>query len=408
MRFTDRSIQALKPRAARYVAWKDHGDGLGVRVTPNGKKTFVYMYRAGGRSRMLSLGQYDKLSLADANAAHAKARQLVGKGGDPGEKAVTGRQRALKAPTVAQLAEDYIERWAKPRKRSWAEDARSLNKDVVPRWGRRKAADITRRDVVALLDDVVARGSPIAANRTLAVVRKMFNFAVSKDLVDTTPCTAVQAPAKENRRDRVLSEDEIHALWNGLESAYMRRPTQLALKLVLVTAQRKGEVLNARWDEIDLDTGWWDIPASKAKNGVHQRVPLSGLAVGLLLELQPLTGKSVWLFPSPRGTQPMTGEAVSRALYRNREHLGLDDVTPHDLRRTAASHISSLGVSRTVLMKILNHVDSSVTAVYDRYRYDREKRDAIEAWADLLRGMIAALTNTDFTLERTSRRVGNV
>jgi integrase len=388
MRFTDRSIRALKPRTARYIEWKDHGDGLGVRVTPNGRKTFIYMYRADGRARMLTLGQYGegagKLSLADANAAHAKARQELEKGADPGDKAVAARQQALKAPTVMQLADQYIERWAKPNKRSWAEDQRILLHDVLPRWGRRKAADIARRDVIALLDDIVMRGSPIAANRTLAVVRKMFNFGVENDLVPTTPCTAVKAPSKEQRRDRVLGEDEIRTVWFKLDTASMTVPTRLALKLVLVTAQRKGEVLGALWDEIDLERGWWEIPASKAKNGVQHRVPLSDLALELLRELEPITGKTDWLFPSPRGDGPMTGEAVSRALARNLDHIGVDACTPHDFRRTAASHMSGLSVSRTVLMKILNHVDSSVTAVYDRYRYDDEKREALDAWGQRL------------------------
>ena len=393
MRFTDRGIRALKPKSERYVVWKDHGDGLGMRVSLRGKKTFVYMYRLAGKARMLTLGPYGKgpgkLSLADAHTEHGKARQLLDKEIDPGEKAVGERQEALRAPTVQRLADRYLEQWAKPRKRSWKEDERILNKDVLPLWGRRKAASIPCRDVVALLDDIVDRGSPISANRTFAVIRKMFNFGVSKDLIPASPCAAIGAPAKEKQRDRVLKEDEIRALWSGLASAKMVDPTKLALKLQLVTAQRKGEVLGAEWSEFDLDRGWWEIPESKAKNGVLHRVPLSSQALTLLTELNQLTGHSKWLVPSPRGDKPITGAAVCRAITRNAGEMGIAPFIPHDLRRTAASYMAGMGTPRLVIGKILNHVESGVTAIYDRHRYDKEKKEALDAWGQRLESIVS-------------------
>ena len=183
------------------------------------------------------------------------------------------RHEHRKAETVADLAEEYLEKWARPRKRSAAEDERILNKDVLPAWGKLKARDITRRDAILLLDKIVERGAPIQANRTLAVIRKMFNFAVKRGLIDATPTAVIDAPSKENKRDRVLTKDEMYSLWHGLEDAPASRGVKLAIRLLLVTAQRKGELVAAPQSEFDLEEKVWTIPAERTKNGMSHRVP---------------------------------------------------------------------------------------------------------------------------------------
>jgi integrase len=377
MKLTDMLLRNLKPQVHRYMIWADHG--LGVRVSPKGKKSFVYMYRLEGKARFMTLGDYPKMTLADAHKAHADARKKVEQGIDPGAEAIAERAEERQAPTVAVLADEYMEKWAKPRKRSWREDERILKKDVLPEWGQRKAKDITRRDIIRLLDGIVDRGAGIMANRTLATVRKMFNFAVSRDIVPVSPCLSVRAPAPEQQHDRVLTTDEIRALWHGLEGAkMMAEGTKLALKLQLVTAQRKAEIVSATWDEIDLTDRWWTIPPEKAKNKMAHRVPLSPLALELLQAAKKISGDSPWLFPSPQTDRHITPEAVDHALRRpGLEALGFTFV-PHDLRRTAASHMTGMGISRLVVSKILNHVERGVTAVYDRHSYDNEKRQALE------------------------------
>jgi integrase len=388
MKFTDRQIKNLKPQAVRYEVFEDRG--FGIRVAPSGRKTFIYLYRMPGESkkRRLTIGIYTTLSLAEANRKYAEARGMVAQGIDPGSRTVAERVEERKAPSLANLAAEYMEKWAKPRKRSWAEDKRILEKDILPVWGQRKAKDISRREVINLLDEIVDRGSPIMANRTLAVIRRMFNFAINLDIVSVSPCTAIRAPAHENRRDRVLTPEEIRTLWHGLESAKMAEGSKLALKLQLVTAQRKGEVVSAAWDEIDTAEGWWTIPGEKTKNAFPHRVPLSRLAIELLQAAKPLAGDSPWVFPSPRGNKPITPEAVDHGLRRpGLESLGFVFV-PHDLRRTAASHMTGMGIPRLVVSKILNHVERGVTAVYDRHSYDLEKREALDAWGRKLKEII--------------------
>jgi integrase len=387
MKFTDKKIQNLKPKSQRYEEWE--GNGFGVRVTPRGVKSFVYLYRFEGKPRRLTLGTYPSITLADAHQAHAEAVKKLEQGIDPGAEAVAERGEERLAPTVATLTDEYLEKWAKPRKRSWREDERILKKDVLPEWGRRKVREITRRDVIRLLDRIVDRGAGIMANRTLATIRKMFNFAVSRDIVPVSPCLAVRSPAQEQRRDRVLTTDEIRALWHGLDGAkMMAEGTKLALKLQLVTGQRKAEIVTAAWEEIDLTDKWWTIPPEKAKNKMAHRVPLSPLALELLQAAKNITGDSPWIVPSPRAGKHVTPESIDHALRRpGLEPLGFSFV-PHDLRRTAASHMTGMGISRLVVSKILNHVERGITAVYDRHSYDLEKRQALDAWAHKLKSII--------------------
>jgi len=268
-KLTDRSIEALRPKPARYEVWDDARKGFGVRVTPRGVKSFVWLYHLGGRSRRLTFGTYPRLSLADAGVKLADAKKLLSEGIDPGSKMVSEREAERSAELIEDLVAAYLDRYARPRKRSAAEDERILRKDVLPRWKGRKAKDITRRDVVRLLNEIVDRGAPIQANRTLGIIRRMFNFAVGQAITEASPCDKVEAPSAENRRERALSEEEIRLVWLALQndSAPMELNLRRVLKLMLVTGQRRGEVMGIHAAEIDYDKRIWALPPSRSKNG---------------------------------------------------------------------------------------------------------------------------------------------
>jgi integrase len=418
-KLTDITVQNLKAGSKRYIEWEPHG--LGVRVTPNGVKSFVYVYRFEGRLRMMTLANeagkttYPDISLAQAREAHRTAQTKLSKGIDPASNAITEREAVRKAPTIADLASKYLEGWAMPRKRSWKTDKRILEKDILPEWGRRKVKDITRRDVKDLLRTVLDRGG-IMANRTLALIRKMFNYAVDElEIIPVSPCLKVKAPAPESQRDRVLTAEEIRGFWNGLDGEGMKginSSIKLALKLELVTAQRKGECCAVAWEEIDFEEGWWTIPGEKtglrnkhgvanglAKNKLPHRVPLASLAIEVLQEAKILSGDSPWVFPSPKTNRPITSAAVNHAMRLRLNSLGLIFV-PHDLRRTAASHMTGMGISRLVVSKILNHVERGITAVYDRHSYDLEKHQALEAWAQKLKNIVEGTESNVISMVR--------
>ncbi|MEO5350913.1 MAG: tyrosine-type recombinase/integrase [Magnetococcus sp. YQC-3] len=407
-RFTDRFIQNLEVKPERYDVRET--DGFAVRVAPSGTKTWQFIYTFNAKKRRVTLGTYPGMSLKEAKDACGTLRDCLDRGVDPVEwqeeqdrQTAEAKRKEEQTATVAQLVDEYIERWAKPRKRTWPEDYRMLHKDVVPRWGKRKARDITRRDVLALLDGIVDRGAGIVANRTLEVVRRMFNYAIEQSILEVSPCNLVRAPAQEQRRDRVLSEDEIRVFWHGLDKAGMSEGSRIALRLLLVTAQRKSEIVEAPWSEFDLAAGWWTIPVERAKNKMAHRVPLSTGALALLTRAKELSGDSPYLFPSPRNTNaPVGGTSVDHALHRALATLGLSDVIPHDLRRTAASLMTGMGISRLVVSKILNHVEQGITAVYDRHSYDREKRQALDAWDRQLAAILAGTENNNVVLLRVA------
>lgn len=389
--FTNQYIKALSPKLDRYQVQEP--GGLGLRITPTGTKTFFYRYNYFGRPRRMTLGVYPDVSLKEAREKQNDAKKLLNKDIDPGEHAIVERKREIAAETIKELVNEYLEKWAKVNKKSWKEDERVLNKEVIPRWGNKKAKAITRRDVISLLDNILARGAPGSANQTFEIIRRMYRFGIERDLLETTPCYGIRKPAKSKQRDRVLSESEIKIFWKNIEIIDCTASIKLSLKLQLITAQRRGEIAKAKWNEIDLDSGWWTIPSANSKNQLSHRVPISNMALDILNELKKLSGESDYVLPSPIGDKSVDGHSITRAVVRNRKDFDIEHFTPHDLRRTAASHMTSIGIPRLVVSKILNHAEHGVTAVYDRHSYDNEKRIALEKWEKKLLSIIINRNN---------------
>ena len=340
------------------------------------------MFRVDGRLERLTIGPAGDagLSLADARQQAKDALAAAAKGLNPAEEKRAGR----KAETFAELAERYLEEYAKPNKRSWTRDKEILDRDVLPKIGRLRANKVTRADVRELLRGIVARGAPVMANRTFEVVRGVFNWAMREEVAGITvnPCTQMRPPGgEEASRERALSDAEIMAFWTRLDDTGTTPAIRLALRLILVTAQRKGEVACARWEEIDRDAAVWTIPGDRSKNGLAHRVPLSPLALSVLDEAKRLAGKSPFVFPSSMTNRAVAAGALNNAVHRSLKTLGVAAFTPHDLRRTAATQMASMGIPRLTVGKVLNHVEPGVTSIYDRYAYDLEKRQALDAWA---------------------------
>lgn len=396
---TAKSVAALKPLGGQQVDYWDRSlTGFGIRVAPSGRKTWTVMYRHLGRLRRMSLGTYPRLSLADAREAADDRLHEAGKGKDPAAAKVADRQ----GKTFSDLATDYIEKYAMKRKRSWKEDYRLLYgsphkrktgkrpyKALTKTWGNRRLVEIQRRDVRDLLE-AIAVTAPITANRIRSLLHKMFNFAIEHEWLDANPCHLVKAPATEVHRDRVLTHEEIQKLWNATDDQH--ETVRAYFRVRLLTAQRGGEVLAMRWDDVDLTSGWWTIPAERSKNGLAHRVPLSRPVLDILKGLKKTADKreipSPWVFQSTRSREPKQMEHAQKAVERVRTAVG-SDFRGHDLRRTAASLMVGAGTPRLVVSKILNHVEQGVTAVYDRHSYDAEKKAALDRWAVLMKEIVS-------------------
>ena len=425
-RFTDAQLKGLKPQKQRVILYEDGGRGFGLRIEPSGRKSFFLEYRFGEgkerRNRVLTIDQYPRVTLTKARSIAGQSLEQIEQGIDPASNKQTKKIANRNALTVNDLVEEYLDKWAKVQKKekSWKEDERLLRKDIIPAMGRKKAKDIRRRDIVLLLDEIVDRGAAITANRVLAVTRKMFNFAVGRDIIDASPCVQIPAPAKENGRERNLSEDEIKIFWEKLDVAKMSQEIRFALKFLLITAQRKSEVITAEWDEIDFKTKWWTIPAKKAKNKRTHRVPLTPMAINILKDLKKITGNYQFVFASTFGatkrspnkkvgSSPILGSSVDHALRdnltddpktRRTNIFKLNHFTPHDLRRTAASMMTKSGVQRLTVKKILNHTDQEITAIYDRYEYDKEKQKAMKVWDHKLQSIFTRKTAKIVSINR--------
>jgi integrase len=375
---TDRQIAAIKPRTTRVEYVDEKVPGLALRVTPNGAKSWTVRYRHRGRLRRLTLGNVSVIPLVKARERVRDLLHDASKGADP----ATEKQAGRKAETIGELAELYIDKWAKPKKRSWKADDNLLRNKVLPRWRHRAIADITRQDVRQLVEQVAEAGAPIVANRVAALLSKLFAFALDRDLVSASPAVRIPRPGQEQARDRVLTEDELRALWQSLDAL---EPAMGAFyKLRLLTAQRGGEVAAMRRQDVDLDAGWWTIPSASSKNKLAHRVPLNGPALAILTAL-PATAKKEeeFVLVGARGKRQQAEAAAT---------FGVKNFRGHDLRRTAASLMASAGVPRLTISKILNHVERGVTKVYDRHSYDPEKKAALN-W--LATKLLAILDDKD-------------
>ena len=327
----------------------------------------------------MTIGQYPAKSLSDAREEAAKSKTARDRGEDPAQAKQEKKRESKSAPTVKEFGEEYLERWAKPNKKSWKDDERTLTKDVCPVIGKMKLASVKRRDIVRTIDKIKDRGAEVQANRTLACIRRMFNFAVERGIIETTPASHIKG-AREKARDRVMTRDEIKILLPAIHKTNLWLGTKVALELILRTAQRPGEVRQMEKQEVNFKEKVWIIPAAKSKNGIAQTVPLTDKMIQLIQDANDLS-PSTWTIPSPfYEGQPISEYGLAQGIRRIVNDIEMDRTTPHDLRRTAATIISELGFNRLIVDKLLNHKDLSMGGVYDRHSYDKEKRQALEAW----------------------------
>jgi integrase len=383
----DTSIRSIKPPAKGAVDYFDDlTPGLSLRVTSRDVRTWTVFYRdKNGRQKRLSLGRYPAVKLVDARELARESQRSVAKGGDPAIE----KKAARAALTFGELARTYIDDYAKVNKKSWQEDQRQLDADLLPKWKSRPAGELKAEDLLAILNAKVRNGSPVAANRVRALVSRVFTFGAQQRLVPATanPVIGVRKPTKEASRDRVLTAEEVRRIWDACET---QNPYVCAwFRLRLVTAQRGGELLQMRWQDIDAKSHFWSIPGEFVKNAHGHRVYLNALALKVL-ETVPRSKDSIWVFPkSLMGDYKHVGRRLAQSTRANiiteakESTHGRDrvDIRGHDLRRTAASLMASGGVPRFVISRILNHSeDKDTTSVYDRYGYDAEKKAAMEFW----------------------------
>lgn len=396
---TARAVELAKPDPIKRREVPDAAlPGLYLVVQPAGGKSWAVRYRAAGKPRKLTLGPYPRLGLADAREAARTALRAVAEGRDPaGEKqAARGEVAAVQTMRFGAVVADYIERYAKPRNRSWRETENFLTRtrDATDKWQEKDVRAIGRKDVLDALDAVVARGASIHANRLFAALRRFFAWTLERGILEASPMAGLKPPSPEISRDRILTDAELVAVWKA--ASEVSYPFGPVVQLLILTGQRRSEILEAEWREFDLDGATWTIPRERAKNDRAHVVPLAPQAVEILRSIPRVGNRSRLLFTTTgetafSGVSKATGRLQGLSAKHLPDGVEAEPWRLHDLRRTFASGCARLGVAVHVVEKALNHVSgthSGIVGVYQRHEYGDERRRAMELWAAHLDGLV--------------------
>jgi integrase len=412
---TKRTVEAAAPVTAddgslrRTIYFDRTLTGFGLLVTVNSSKSFVVQYRAGhGRAaptRRLTLGSFGALTPDEARAEAKRILADVARGKDPAAERAERRRRGAIGHELERIVEDWLRR-DQAANRSRDEVERIMRREVLSVLGKRQIEEIRKRDLIELVEGIVDRGAPVMANRVLAHTKRLFRWAAGRDLIEVDPAAHIEKPTPPRRRDRVLDDHELTAVWRAAE--IIGGPFGAGVQLLIATGARREEVFALTRPEIDREAACIRLPAARNKVNEARLIPLSKLALAVLEGL-PVLGPYAF---SSRGDRPFSNIAGSKARLdaliahdRAEARLGRqlepeeqpdpDDALPswrlHDLRRTVATGMQRLGVRLEVIEAVLGHVSGSragIVGVYQRHRYVEEAREALAAWGAHVRRLL--------------------
>jgi len=381
-RLTTRFIDSITPpERGRAEYWDEAVPGFGLRVSEANRRSWVLMYRLKGHQKRWTFGTYPAMALSIARDMAKNGLQDVAKGLDPARHKVEDRT----APTFKRLAEDYIERWALRRKKTWKKDKQIIDRELIPRFGSRKAAGITRAEIREAFETVADR-APVAANRMLEVTRRIWNWALEVDYPSITvnPCTRIKK-IEEKGGERWLRPSEIAAVWNAVDDL---PPKWCAFcKLCLLTGQHPGEILTMRLDQVERanDGGaWWVMPEGHHKADWSHSVYLTPLALEAFDEACRESIDPDYAFPARDGGRSEPGNVPwRRAIAALVNAADIERFVARDFRPTISTGMESepLGIAQVIVAKVLGHANPAITSRYTRHGYDEEKRRSMLAWS---------------------------
>ena len=413
--FTAAFVSGVKNEPGKEVTYQDLGQpGLCLRITKSGSKSWTFRYRnLAGQQRRITLGKVDDIGLKEARSLVAGHRAEIAKGIDPSLEAANARleaQQAAKQETLAEVGEWYYQECNAGRQTPNARNPKRpstlrverpyFDNMILPKLGKLKVRDITRQQVEIFINNLIDNQSPSAGRHCRVILHSIFEFSIWKEIADKNPCKFLSKPPIKSR-DIVISDEYLKTIWETFtlptEGLSVSPSLCYAIKLVMITIQRRGEIAGMQENEIDFETRIWTIPGDRTKNHRTHLVPLSDLAIELIRHAIALKEKpeSRFVFPSPRSSKDndksIDGQAITHAFTRARTVFKWPDIRIHDLRRTGATNLTSerLRFPRFTVSKVLNHASdtggaSVTTGVYDRNEYLPEKRKALDAWANRL------------------------
>tara|TARA_B100000378_G_scaffold70695_1_gene53846 strand:- start:2269 stop:3525 length:1257 start_codon:yes stop_codon:yes gene_type:complete len=399
---TDTALRKLKPKAAPYKV--SDRDGMYVTVSKVGTITFRYDYRLNGRRETLTLGQYGPggISLALARERLIDARKAVADGRSPAQEKQREKRRLSRAKNFAEFTEVWLEA------SGMADSTRAMRKhiidrDILPAFKNRLLAEISPDDLRALCMKVKKRGAPATAIIVRDIVKQVFGHAIMHGEKVPNPAEEVSPAsiATFTPKDRALTPGEIRLMMHEMDTVATLPTIRLALRMILLTLVRKGELLRATWDEVDFETGVWSIPKERMKRRFPHNVYLSQQALDILVALKTCAGGSKYLLPARYdGDQHMSMATLNRVTIRvsdqaREKGLPLEAFTVHDLRRTGSTLLNEVGFNRDWIEKALAHEDNrSSRAVYNKAEYAEQRRHMLQEWANMIDAWVAGDTYT--------------
>jgi len=387
----DKRIKSLKPKAKRYLI--ADGGGLVLEVMTSGSMVWRYRYSLNRKQQpLVTIGDYPAVSLQDARTRARRYAEIVSDGVSPVADAKKDRGATKSLDSVRAFADFWYESEIATKSLTYRSvTRRALDKDIFPAIGNKALMEVNAGDVLAICDKVKGRGAPQMALFTRNVVKRIYEYAISRQAATINPGQQLVARyiATPQSRTRVLSPDEVGAVLRSVYASDMSRAYKLALHLLVVTMVRKSELIESEWSEFDLNEGVWRIPAERMKKDREHWVYLSAQAVSMLRELRTLSHSERFVFPMRRGYEdkPIAKSTLNqavRAMSCNVQHFVI-----HDFRRTASTHLHEMGHSSDAIEKALAHSIKGIKGVYNRAEYADERRKISQLWANFVDAQIA-------------------
>ena len=387
--FTDTYIRNLKGKEKRYEEYE--GAGFGIRVSPKGIKSWIYRYKIDGKTDKLTLGSYPILSLSAAKKQFLDLSDLRRSGQNP--KDLIQEQLEKKSNTVEKLILPWYTGYVEKNRKKPLQIKQQIDADIIPLLGNMDLETLQAKDITKALDTIVARGAPIHANRVLSTLKQAFNYAVSRGNMQHNPATNIRTRdigGLEKPRERYLSLDEVKKIWKFLDTdeCKMFLQTKNAIKIIMLTGVRTGEIRLAQWSSIDFENSLWTIPPENTKGAITVKIHLTPLVKSVLTELKSIND-SPFVLAGLIPNHPLDQNALPRAIRRIQDKVGIPDWTAHDLRSTFATQLGeTLNVDPVVIEKCLGHKMPRIMATYNKNEMLPQRKEALEKWAQKIEGMI--------------------
>lgn len=378
----DAQIKSLKATGKRYE--KVLSGGLYLDVTATGIKVWRYRYRLHGQREKVKIGQYPAITLKAATAKHLEYAAMVANGKSPLRELEREKHKSSEARTVRELVDLYRKDLAARCKNGDQAHAWHFDAYIIPKLGRYPLSDITPKDVLSFLDKI-AMQAPASARAVHGTTRRMFDYALGRQIMTMNPAAAIppKVVAERKSRDRALSPDEIGTMLRNLGGAKGEPATLAAFHLLLMTMVRREELLESTWPEFDLEAATWTIPGARTKNGNPHVVPLSRQVLAILKERKKPSGGIGLVLPGRDPRKGLSTGTLHGSMDRNK-NFGIARFTPHDFRRTASTILHEQGWNTDVIEKALNHSMQGVRGIYNKAQYLDQRREMLQSWADYI------------------------